>query len=108
VTSDSVPPKTFISDLRPGRYATLEAEVVRLEPIRAIESRQGGSQRVRNGVLKDGTGEIALVLWGDEVELVSEHDRVRLVDAWVKDYRGKPEISLGRRGRVEKVRDGSP
>jgi len=57
---------------------------------------------VRNAVLKDGTGEISFVLWGDEVELVAEGEKVRIVDGWVKDYKGRPQVSLGRTGRLEK------
>ena len=97
------PPKTFISDLRPGRYTTIEAEVVRLEPIRQVELRVGGTKQLRNGTLRDGTGEISLVLWGQEIELVSEGDWVRLVDVRVKDYRARPEITIGRRGKLEKL-----
>ena len=99
----SKPPKTFISDLRPGRTATVEAEVAKVEQTREVEQRLGGTTRVRNVLLRDGTGEISLVLWGQDVEKVSEGDKVRIVDGWVKDYRGKPEISLGRRGRLEKL-----
>ena len=54
------------------------------------------------------TGEIALVLWGDEVDLVSVGDRIRLVEGWVKDYQGRPQISLGRSGRLEKMAEPSP
>jgi ssDNA-binding replication factor A large subunit len=98
------PPKTFISDLRPSRVATIEATVARLEPIREVEQRAGGKKKVRNATLKDGTGEISLVLWGDsEVELVVEGEKVRIVDGWVRDYQGRPQISLGRTGKLEKV-----
>lgn len=97
------PPKTFISDLRPGQVATFEATVARLEAIREVEPRSGGRKQVRNATLRDGTGEISLVLWGDEVNLVSEGDHIRLIEGWVKDYNGRPQISLGRTGRLEKV-----
>ena len=99
----SPPPKTFISDLRPSRAATIEATVAQLEPIREITQRDGQRKRVRNGRLKDDTGEIGLVLWGDEVELVAEGDHIRIVEGWVKDYQGRPQISLGRTGRFEKL-----
>jgi replication factor A1 len=99
----SAPPKTFISDLRPGRLATIEATVTKLEPTREVEQRLGGMKKVRDGVLKDGTGEISLVLWGAEVELVAEGDAVRVVDGWVKEYKGRPQISLGRTGKVERL-----
>ncbi len=98
----STPPRTFVSDLRPGRVATIEATVVRLEPTREVPARTGGLQKVRNAVVKDGTGEIAFVLWGAEVDLVNEGDQVRIVDGWVKEYKGRPQISLGRTGRLEK------
>ena len=75
---------------------------MKLEAVREVEQRSGGLKKVRNGVLKDGTGEIAFVLWGDEVELVAEGDRVRIVEGWVKDYKGRPQVSLGRTGRIEK------
>jgi len=96
----SLPPKTFIADLRPSRVATFEATVVQLEPIREFETRDGGRKKVRNGKLKDATGEIALVLWGSEIELVAEGDRVRITDGWVKDYQGRPQVSLGRLGKL--------
>ena len=66
------------------------------------ESR-GPEKKVRNGKVKDASGEIALVLWGSEVELVVEGDKVRIVEGWVKDYQGKPQISLGRSGKLEKL-----
>lgn len=100
--SAGAPPKTFVSDLRPGRVATFEATVVKLEPVREVEQRVGGRKKVRNGLLKDGTGEIAFVLWGDEVELVAEGEKVRIVEGWVKDYKGRPQVSLGRTGKLEK------
>lgn len=95
-------PKTFISDLRPGRVATFDATVAKLEPVREVDQRDGGTKKVRNGILKDGTGEISFVLWGGEVELVSEGDQIRIVEGWVKDYKGRPQVSLGRTGRIEK------
>jgi replication factor A1 len=101
--TEGAPPKTFISDLRPGRVATFEAIVARLDPPREIEQRSGATTKVRNGKLKDGTGEVSIVLWGKEVDLVAEGDKILVVEGWVKEYKGRPEISLGRTGRMEKV-----
>lgn len=99
----SKPPSTFISDLKPSRVATVEATAAKLDSIREVEQRLGGTTRVRNVLLKDGTGETVLVLWGKDVELVTEGEKVRVVDGWVKDYRGRPQISLGRSGKLEKL-----
>ncbi len=100
---ESKSPATFIADLRPSRIATLEATIIELEPVREITMRDGGMKKVRNGKLKDATGEISLVLWGTEVDLVSAGERVRILEGWVSDYRGRPQISLGRTGTLEKV-----
>lgn len=83
--------------------ATIEATVSHLDPVREFTQRDGTAKKVRNGKLKDDTGEISLVLWGDEVELVVEGDRVRIVEGWVKDYQGRSQISLGRTGKLEKL-----
>lgn len=99
----SKPPATFISDLRPSRVATIEATVAELSPSREVPTRRGDTTRVRNGKLKDHTGEITLVLWGSEVDLVGVGDRVRITEGWVKDYQGRPQISLGRTGKLEKL-----
>lgn len=99
----SKPPATFISDLRPSRVATVEGTVSELEPVREVEVRDGGLKKVRNGKLSDRTGEISLVLWESEVELVQVGDRIRIVEGWVSDRRGRPQISLGRTGKLEKV-----
>ena len=102
------PAATFISDLRPSRVVTLEATVASLEATREVETKEGNRRKVRNGILRDATGEIALVLWGSEVDLVSSGDRVRVVEGWVSDRRGRPQISLGRSGRLEKLPSPNP
>ena len=99
----SKPPSTFISDLKPSRVATVEATVTKLDSIRDVEQRLGGTTRVRNVLLIDGTGEIVLVLRGKDVELVTEGEKVRVVDGWVKNLRNQPQISLGRSGKLEKL-----
>lgn len=100
---ESKPPATFVSDLRPSRTATVEGTVIGLEPVREIDTRDGGRKKVRNAKLKDATGEISLVLWGSEVDLVAEGDRIVIAEGWVSDYRGRPQLSLGRTGKLQKV-----
>ncbi len=99
----SKPPATFVSDLRPSRVATVEGTVSELEAVRDIATRDGTTKKVRNGKLRNATGEISLVLWGSEVDLAQLGDRVRIVEGWVSDFRGRPRISLGRTGRLEKI-----
>lgn len=104
---ESKPPSTFISDLRPSRVATVEGTISELDAVREIVTREGTTKKVRNGKLRDATGEIALVFWGSEVDLTQSGDRVRIVEGWVSDFRGRPQISLGRTGKLEKLSPGS-
>lgn len=98
---ESRPPSTYITDLRPNRVATLEASVEEVEPVREVLLEGGARRRVQNVRLGDGTGEVQLVLWGEEVDRIRKGDRVRIRDGWVKDYKGRLQISLGRTGRLE-------
>ena len=100
---ESRPPATFVTDLMPNRLASLEGTVVALEPIREVAIPGGAQKRVRTARLKDATGEIALTLWGEEVELVREGDRIRIHEGWVKDYKGRPQLSLGRLGKLTRL-----
>lgn len=100
--TESSPPGTYISDLRPSRMATITATVARLDPVREVETKEGQRRKVRDGVLRDATGEIALVLWGSEVDLLAAGETVRIVDGWVSERRGRAQISLGRSGRIER------
>ena len=95
------PAATYISDLRPSRVATFEATVARLEEVREVETKEGQLRKVRTAILRDATGEIALVLWGTEVVLVGPGDRIRVIEGWVSNRRGRPQISLGITGRIE-------
>ena len=106
--TESKPPATYISDLKPSHVATVEGTVSDLEPVREVEVRDRGLRKVRNGKLADRTGEIALVLWGTEVDLVGPGDRIRVIEGWVSNRRGRPQISLGITGRIEKLAAGSP
>jgi len=97
------PPATFISDLRPSRVATFEAVVASLEATREVETKEGVPRKVRHAVLRDATGEITLVLWGSEVDRVSVGERLRVVEGWVSERRGRPQVTLGRSGRLESL-----
>ncbi len=106
--TDSRPPGTFISDLRPSRIATIEGTIVTLEPTREVETRAGAKRKVRHGKLSDRTGEITLVLWGADVDRGAPGDRVRITEGWVSDYRGRPQISLGKTGTLEMLASDGP
>ncbi len=90
---------TPIADLVPMRPALVHGVVVRYGPVyeRPIRDRVWP---VRTVHLRDATGEIPFTLWGDEVGHVRDADRLLVVEVWVREYRGRPELSLGSRGYI--------
>ena len=84
-----------IAALRPNSEASLEATVASVGPTREVDTSRGPSE-VADAVLQDPTGTVKLVLWGPQIARVQAGQRVRLAGAWVKEYRGKLQLSLGR------------
>lgn len=88
---------TPIANLVPQRPAMVHGVVVRVGGIIERFS-QGKARPLRTVLLRDATGQVPLALWGDEVGHVREADRLLLVEAWVGEFRGRPELTLSSRG----------
>lgn len=88
-----------IGSLRANSSATIEAEITAISPPREVTTARGTSQ-VADAVLKDATGTISLTLWGADTKRFSVGQKIRVTDGWVKDFRGKLQISMGRSGTI--------
>ena len=84
-----------ISALRPNSEASLEATVASVGPTREVVTSRGPAE-VADAVLQDASGTVKLVLWGPQTTKLQAGQRVRLAGAWVKEYRGRLQLSLGR------------
>ena len=92
-----------ISEVQANSNATLEeAEVVSKGDVREF-MRFDKPGKVCNCQIKDSSGEMQLTLWNDEIGLVDAGDSIRIEDGWVKEWNGKLQISLGKKGRIEKL-----
>ena len=78
----------------------MEGTVVALAP---VIHPFGGSRAVRAGQLKDPTGEVDLLLWGEETQLVEPGDRVRIHRGYSKRIRGRLSLTLGVAGSLSKM-----
>ncbi|MCI4336995.1 MAG: OB-fold nucleic acid binding domain-containing protein [Thermoplasmata archaeon] len=88
-----------IGSLRANSNATIDATITAISAVRDVTTSRGASQ-VADATLKDETGEITLTLWGDDTKRYTVGQKIRITDGWVKDYRGKLQISMGRSGRI--------
>ena len=93
--ASAAPTSPGISALRPNCEASLEATVASVGPTREVVTSRGPAE-VADAVLQDASGTVKLVLWGPQTTKLQAGQRVRLAGAWVKEYRGRLQLSLGR------------
>ncbi len=88
-----------IASLRANQNATIDATITAISEVRDVTTSRGPSQ-VADATLQDETGTITLTLWGDDTKKYSVGQKVRITDGWVKDFRGKLQVSMGRSGTI--------
>ncbi len=104
-TKDSV--KTVdeqkIKDLDSGsRSVNLTANVVKMEEPKEITTKFGRTL-VANAEIEDDTDKIKLVLWGDQTQACKEGDKIKVTNAFVKEWNGEQQLSIGKYGKIEKI-----
>jgi replication factor A1 len=91
-----------IATLKSNMNANIEATITAISAPREVSTSRGPS-RVADATLQDESGTITLTLWGDEIAKYSVGQKVKIVDGWVKDFRGKLQVSMGRSGKISIV-----
>lgn len=89
-----------ISELKPGMNATIEGEVISIEPTREVRTKFGKLIRVANATVNDGSGEIVVTLWEKDIERVSIGDKIKIENGWVSEFKGAVQLSAGREGKI--------
>ena len=92
----------MIKDLKPRTpFDELLVEVVTKGEPRAFAS-ANGQGTVCNAAVKDESGEeVSLTLWNDEYKKVNDGDKLKITNGWVSEYKGKIQISAGKKGTLE-------
>jgi replication factor A1 len=91
-----------IATLQVNTNANIEGTITAISAVRQVNSMRGPSQ-VADATIQDSTGTTTLTLWGADATKYQVGQKIKIVDGWVKDYRGKLQVSLGRSGRIEVV-----
>ena len=89
-----------ISELKPGMTATIEGEVISIEPTREVRTKFGKPIKVANAKISDGTGEIIVTLWENDIERISIGDKIEIENGWVSEFKGTLQITAGREGKI--------
>lgn len=92
-----------ISGLAPGsEILNLEATIKEIGEVREF-SKFGRAGKVATAVLEDETGEISMALWDEQVDEFRKGDRIRILGAYVKEWKGEKQLSLARGGSIEHI-----
>ncbi|MFZ0891981.1 MAG: DNA-binding protein [Thermoplasmata archaeon] len=88
-----------IASLKANSNGTIDGTITAISTPRDVTTSRGPS-RVADATVQDETGSILLTLWGDDIQRFSVGQKIHIADGWVKDFRGKLQISLGRSGKI--------
>jgi len=94
-----------IKELKPATgFEEMIVEVVSKGEPRAFAS-ASGQGTVCNAAVKDEDGEeVSLTLWNDDYKKVNDGDKVKISNGWVTEYKGKIQISAGKKGTLEVIK----
>ena len=97
-----------ISELKAGASnVSIEAVVAEKQEPREVVTKYGKRLNVCNITLKDDSGSISLSLWGKDIDTVDVGDSVRITNGYVGEFRGTPQLSTGKFGKIEVVSKGA-
>jgi len=66
----------------------------------------GRTGKVCTATIKDDSGEMKLSLWNEQVDKVNVGDKVHIINGYVNEFQGEPQLTTGKFGRLEVVEKG--
>ncbi len=92
--------------IREGKV-DIVVEVIDKGDVREFE-KFGKPGRVCNAKVKDDSGEMTLTLWNDEIDKVKIGDKIHIINGYVSEWQGEPQLTAGRLGKMEVVGSKEP
>lgn len=90
-----------ISELKTGQgKVDVQATVVSVGEVRTY-NKFGKDLRVAEAVVSDGSGEIKLSLWNEDIEKVQQGKTIKITNGYVSEFRGEKQLSAGKFGKLE-------
>jgi ssDNA-binding replication factor A large subunit len=97
-----------ITELKAGASnVSVQAKVIKKDDPREVITKFGKRLSVANITLEDDTGTIAMSLWGNDISKVGLGDTIEVSNAYVSEFRGSPQLSTGKFGKIEVIEKGS-
>ncbi len=96
-----------INELKGGvGNVEIEATVVDKQPTRTVVTKYGKQLTVSSATIKDDTGSITLSLWEKDADAIDVGDKIKVTNGYVSEYKGNPQLSAGKYGKIEVVEKG--
>jgi ssDNA-binding replication factor A large subunit len=96
-----------ISEIEDGmRELVVEGTVVEKGEPKTVQTRYGPAQ-LAYAIIDDGTGQIKLNLWRKQIDLVRVGVKIRVENAFAREFRGQVELNVGSNGRIVILDKGS-
>jgi len=94
-----------ISELKPGtKDVVIEAEIEEIGPVREF-NKFGNPGKVANATIIDDSGKIQLTLWNDQIDQVKVGSKIKIVNGFVNEWQGQPQITSGKFGTLEVIEE---
>ncbi len=99
-----------VRDLRAeAKVDVLDLVIREKGSVRDFTSRAGSSGKVCDAKAVDDEGqEVSVSLWNEEIQRVHPSDRIRITNGWAREWRGNLQVTAGRYGKLEVLREGEP
>ncbi|MCI4432379.1 MAG: DNA-binding protein [Nitrosopumilus sp.] len=79
----------------------LKAEVKSKGDPRTVNLKTGGTVDVCDAVISDGSDDIKLTLWGDDIKAVNIGDVVVITNGYTNEFKGDVSLTKGKFGKME-------
>ena len=66
----------------------------------------GRELTVVNAILEDDSGNIKLSLWNDDATRFKVGDKVKVVNGYVSEFQGEPQLTAGKFGKIQLLGEG--
>lgn len=88
-----------INELKIGmKNVTVQGKIIEKSDTSEVYSRYGYNvHRVAKALLSDGFGSIKLVLWNEQIDVVTVDNTVYIENGYVTSFRGETQLNIGKR-----------
>jgi replication factor A1 len=77
-------------------------DIVNVGPAREFQ-KFGKPGKVSNAVGKDGSGEVKVTLWNEDIDAVKIGDKIQITNGYVNEWQGELQLTTGRLGKLEVI-----